>query len=236
MTDTILTHLWQEQGLGTAPFDAVCVIALPSPTLAEHNPSGYTNAMVAAGEEARAFGVALGVCNSCGMGLVNNVVIRDAHRKHFVVGCDCARKTNDARLMSRVEYLEKKRKRAVRAAQREQQWQERAAKIAAEEAAQRERNGGLTDAELQAQRRAEEERTQEAACKAANRWLLEVLHRANSSDFVESTIYHLSRKPLADLSHRCHDVLAEIYAKHAGRRGSKAYLAAFDEFWAKAAS
>lgn len=235
--EQMLTHLWQEQGLGQAPFRAVCIISLPSPSLAETNVNAYNNAMAEVCQQARGFDVHLGTCNSCGMSLMNNVIIRDAHGKHFVVGCDCAGKTHDSKLVSRVEYLEKQRQKAVREAKREAEWKARCAARDAELQAQRDRNGGLTDAEVEAKQRAEAEELHRQRMTAENGWLLNVLARVPyASSFVDSMRAELERRPLAKLSDRCQGILAEIYAKtvSGSRKGSKAYRSAEDEFWNRA--
>jgi len=236
MTDEMtLTHLWQEQGLGQAPFDAVCIISLPSQETAERNPSGYANAMSEACRDAKWFGVGLGSCNSCGQGLMNNVIIRDANRKHFVVGCDCARKTHDAKLISKVEYLEKQRQRQLKEERQAKERGEREARIAADLEAQRQRNGGLTDAEVKAEQRDAEQQAARKAMAEKNGWILDVLNAVPyASDFVDNMVNELYRRPLAELSERCREIIGEIYAKQVGgRRGSKKYQAAMEEYESK---
>lgn len=234
--EAILTHKWQEQGLGVAPFRAVCVISLPDRSLAEANTSVYNTMMAEACQEARGFGVGLGTCDSCGMALQNNFVIRDANGKHFVVGCDCVRKTEDAKLVDRAEYLEKQRQKAIREAKRQAAWEARRAAQEAELQAQRDRNGGLTDAEAAAKQRAEAEEQQRKQVTAENGWLLDVLSRVlYQSNFVDSLMNDLQSRRTSSLSDRCLAILAEIYAKTASgsRKGSKAYNAAEEAFWSK---
>ena len=43
-------------------------------------------------------------------------------------------------------------------------------------------------------------------------------------------IEQLQHRAFSELSPRCQEVIGEIYAKLAGRMGSKAYNAALDEF------
>lgn len=236
MESKILTHLWQEQGLGTAPFNAVAIISLPSPSLASANPSAYNNAMVECCREASAFGVNLGCCNSCGQSLVNNVVIRDANRKYFVVGCDCAGKTHDSKLVSEVDHLEKQRKRAIKAAKAEAARKERQAQYAQRLQAERDRNGGLTDAEVRAKAEAERAEAMAAEMTEKNAWLIEALDKVPyASNFVDSIRADLHKKPISSFSDRCVDILAEIYAKTiGGRKGSRQYKDAYRDFCNKA--
>lgn len=235
----VLTHKWQEQGLGQAPFRVECIISLPSKELlSAGNVDAYNNAMAEACHEARAYGVGLGTCNSCGMSLQNNVVIRDANRKCFVVGCDCAGKTDDSELIEQVELLERRRQKEIREAKAQAKEEARRAAWLAEQQAQRDRNGGLTDLEVaeKARKEAEEARIREYSVK--NAWLLTVLDRVPyASDFVRSMIRDLEKNSLASLSGRCVGILAEIYAKTAGGRGgSKKYKAAYNEFYEKVAA
>lgn len=64
--------------------DAVVVgfFSLPSPSLAEHNPSAYTAAM-------RGVPAGAGSCQHCGTGILHHVVIRIGAERFFI-GRDCA--------------------------------------------------------------------------------------------------------------------------------------------------
>lgn len=226
----VLTHLWQEQGLGQAPFRAICIISVPSKGLAEHNVDAYNNAMAECQQQARALGVHLCTCDSCGMALENNVVIRDVNGKNFVVGCDCAEKVGDTKLTTEVKLLNKKRKQEIKAAKAEEERKARESRIAADQALQRERNGGLTDAEVAARARQAAEDAKREKFTAENLWLLNVLDGMNG-DFVASMIEKLEVGPLSGLSDRCVSILSDIYGKAHGRGGSKKYTAAVDEFY-----
>ena len=226
----VLTHLWQEQGLGKAPFRALCIISVPSKSLCEANPEAYNNAWRECSQQARALGVELCSCQSCGMSLENNVVIRDAEGKNFVVGCDCAGKVGDTKLTTEVKLLEKARQRKIKEAKLEAERVAREARIAADQAAQRERNGGLTDAEVAARARQAAEDAKREKFTAENLWLLKVLDGMNG-DFVASMIEKLEVGPLNGLSDRCVSILSDIYGKAHGRGGSKKYTAAVDEFY-----
>lgn len=97
-------------------------------------------------------------------------------------------------------------------------------------AEQRAKNGGRTDAEVR-QAQAEEAAAAKALRAAGNGWLVEVLRTVNQGPFVAAMIEKLADQPVADLSDRTVKVLCDIYAKAVGgRRGSKAYDAAVEEF------
>jgi hypothetical protein len=57
--------------------------SLPSPSMAEYNPVGYSLAMQSAPEGA-------GSCAQCGMGIIHHVVIRTEDGKTAFIGSDCA--------------------------------------------------------------------------------------------------------------------------------------------------
>lgn len=59
--------------------------SLPSPSLAEHNPDAYNNAMRNAPEGA-------GTCAHCGTGILHHVVIRTVDGKTAFIGSQCAQK------------------------------------------------------------------------------------------------------------------------------------------------
>jgi hypothetical protein len=233
MDSMVLTHLWQDQQLGQAPFTAVAIISTPSQSIQEANPSAYNMAMYECQCQANRFGVGLSSCHSCGQCLQNNVVIRDVNGKHFVVGIDCARKTNDAKLITQAEALEKTRQREIKRAREEQERQEREARIQAAHVAQRERNGGLTDYELQAKQEQEAREARTAVMEEKNFWLLSVLRQVPyTSDFVNGMIDALVNREAKTLSGRCLNILGEIYAKQisGARKNSKAYKAAEEKF------
>jgi hypothetical protein len=180
---------------------------------------------------ARAFGVSLGICNVCGMNLMNNVVIRDANKKCFVVGLDCAARTDDSTLITKTESLERSRMRKVNAAKKAARIAaanaEREARIAAanaereaREARERIENCGKTLAEIaeeKAIRDAEEERKK---WRNENRWIFDVLNSLTyRSDFINGMLDSLERGPAADVIYgRAKGILAEIYSKEESKR------------------
>jgi uncharacterized protein (DUF3820 family) len=59
--------------------------SMPSPSLAEHNPSAYYNAMADMPRGA-------GTCAHCGTGIMHHVVVRDENGKTHFIGTQCAEK------------------------------------------------------------------------------------------------------------------------------------------------
>ncbi len=228
-------HLWQEQGLGVAPFHVETIISFPGKHLLEAGcVEAYNNQAADACQRARAYGVHLCTCDSCGMALQNNFVIRDANKKFFVVGCDCALKTGDTVVMERAKYLEKKRVEAIKEAKIQEARERRLAEVRKQLDAQREKNGGLTDREVQEQKQLEYRNAVAVQMKEKNRWLIEVLCAVSyGSDFITSMLDTLERQEASKLSPKCLIILSDIYAKtktNGAKRGSKKFNEAMDEF------
>jgi hypothetical protein len=224
----MITHKWQDDGIGKAPFTHTgVIISLPDPN---GHPIAYQNGMEEASEIAKGFGVHPGSCDVCGTGLTNNHVIRDADGKHFIVGCDCAVKVGDSSLTTATKEAEKARKLKIKQAKWAAEREKREARILADLEEQRNKNGGLTDQEV-ADKEREAKRHQYAA---ENAWIIDTLKSLHyPSGFVSSMVDKLQANPANDLSWRCLEILQDIYGKTAGRRNSKAYLAKCDEFEAK---
>jgi hypothetical protein len=207
-------HPFEEAGLGESPFRFVGL-----------NKNVYSAAPghIQAG----------GTCCYCGQGIMWECTIRSNDGKLFTVGCDCVAKLDraDNRLVAAVHRAKLKAERDKRDAEREARWAENRAKREAELQAQRDRNGGLTDRELVERQEMLAAKEKEAELAAGNAWLISVLKAVEyRSDFIQSMIDTLHRGTVAGLSPRCQSILKDIYAKHHGRRGSKKYDAAEQEF------
>ena len=91
------------------------------------------------------------------------------------------------------------------------------------------RNGGLTDAEVQAQREQAERQAAADKYRAANDWLLQHIE-ADTGFFVSEMARELQTRLAAELSERQLDVLRDVYAKKHGRKNTDAWKAARDTF------
>jgi hypothetical protein len=126
-------HCFEKAGLGRAPFRCTDLYSLPSPSLAEHNPTAYNNALAALPR-----GLSLGSCAFCGTAIMHNFVIEDATgKRRFVVGSDCVARTGDAGLIKKVRAVRLAAAQEKRAAKRNMKASERAAAWAAEREARR---------------------------------------------------------------------------------------------------
>lgn len=218
-----LMHKWENRGY-TPPYRCLGVASIPSPALAEANPLAYSRALSELPK-----GFACGSCSICGTPLVHNFLMIDANGSRFTVGSDCVKKSGDAQLVSAIEKERLAFNRAKAKAKRDAI---RAAAHSAYEAeleAQRARNNGLTDYEVEQHEKAE---SHTQLCKAradANEWIVNALPHCWMAD----TLYELREGNVAlrDLSRGTLYLLAKEYGKLAGRTKSKAWQAKFDEFW-----
>lgn len=213
---------------GEAPFKFIGVWSAPSRSLLEQNPSAY-NLQMQAKPKFCHFG-----CDHCGTAIEHHYVLRDAKGDKYCVGSSCIAKVGNVLNLSDAEAAERKRQRelsrARAEAKREQERLAREAKLQAKLAAERERNGGLTDAEV-AQQRAEQERRQNRmVSREKYGYFIDGLSDAYGG-FAKDVSNGLceGRQP----SGRGVTIMLEIIAKNAGRRGSKAYEAAYAEAEAK---
>lgn len=122
MTNAI--HCFEKAGLGKAGFRCVGVVSIPSPSLAEQNPTAYMAAMAELPRDLHC-----GSCNYCGTAIMHNFIIESADHRRFVVGSDCVAKTGDAGLIKevrRVRLVKAQEKRAAKRtmarAEREAMW------------------------------------------------------------------------------------------------------------------
>lgn len=214
--DKVKAHPFEMSGCGVGPFKLVGVWHRPSPFLAEANPSAYENAMRAAPPNA-------GYCHHCGRDISYNFILRDSRGKQFIVGSDCVMKSGDETLGNEVEIA---RLRAEREAKRQL--------TAARENAKREKwlaspEGKAHVAAQEAKRKEQAEREERRITATKDRFgfLLPILD-GQSGDFCRSIASNIRRgeAPYG----RALNILQDIYAKSHGRRGSKAYDAAYDEF------
>ncbi len=208
--------------MGVAPFTFAGVFTLPSKSLAEQNPSAY----IAALREAPTLKAGLGTCAHCGMAIMNIYIVRDSAGDLWGVGCECIRHiTDDVAVIDAAQKAKKEAERAKRAEaaakRREADRAKRQAEHDARLEAERVRNGGLTDAEI----RAQEHQRCIAARMQAVQPILEAL-AGETSQFCSSIRHEMAQDGRLPRG-RGLDILTEILAKQAGRKGSKGYAAAY---------
>lgn len=212
--ETETLHPFEAAGLGESPFHLVGLRQNIYSAAPGHSQPG-------------------GTCAYCGQGILYECAIRSSDGQNFTVGMDCVLKLDreDNRLVSAVKREKLKLEREKREAERQARWAESARNREIALQAERDRNGGMTDNELAQQQRDIEAAKHAERYATENGYLIDVLRSIGySSDFVNSMIESLHRGPVSGLSERCVGILKDVYAKQHGRRGSKKYDAATQEF------
>ena len=209
---------------GEAPFRFIGVWSAPSRSLLEQNPSAY-NLQMQAKPKFCHFG-----CDHCGTAIEHHYVLRDAKGDKYCVGSSCIAKVSNVVNLSDAEAAERQRQRDLRRARAEAKREQQRLAHEAKLDAQRERNGGLTDNELAMQKMEQEREQQRIANEQKYDYFISGLSEAYGY-FAKDVAQGLreGRQP----SGRGVTIMLEIIAKNAGRRGSKAYEAAFTEAEAK---
>lgn len=203
-----MIHAFEERGLGIAPFRFIdCVDA--GPLKYQKPPEG---------------------CDFCGTAIRYLYIIEDANGKRAIVGSECIAKSGDLGLIDIAKRTEKLRRADAREAKRQREYEERRQRQEKRLQAERDRNGGLTDYEVEQTRRDREEAEAIARQTAENQWIIDLLEAQSSiSEWKRSMIYQLKRHPVSYFSDRNRHIFADIYARQFGRANSKAYNAAYDE-------
>jgi hypothetical protein len=199
-------HVWQEHGF-IPPYKLTGFYSIPSTSLAEANPSVY-NALLAQMPK----NCGIGSCGVCGMSLVNNFIITDATGKKFSVGCDCVKKHGGTRLITEVEAQQKAIDKAKRAEKTRLKYEAQAAARKLEQEAQRERNGGMTDYELEMHNRKEKE-------QARIREICMIMHPVicalndKRTDFCNSIVRQIEAGHMYSIGGRAIDIIDGICKK-----------------------
>jgi hypothetical protein len=209
---------------GEAPFRFIGVWSAPSRSLLEQNPSAY-NLQMQAKPKFCHFG-----CDHCGTAIEHHYVLRDAKGDKYCVGSSCISKVENVVNLSDAEAAERQRQRELRRARAEAKREQKRLAHEAKLDAQRERNGGLTDMELAMQKIQEERQQQRIANEQKYDFFISGLSEAYGY-FAKDVAQGLREGRLP--SGRGVTIMLEIIAKNAGRRGSKAYEAAYAEAEAK---
>lgn len=223
-------HVFENAGMGKAPFKLVGFYAMPSKSLAEHNPSAYQNALAAMPR-----GVGCGSCAYCGTALVNNFIIESSDGNKSAVGCDCVEKTGDRGLTDTIKLKKRELAREKRAAARQAKWQAEEEKREAELERQRQNNGGLTDAEIHQQKIAalEEqfEQTMESVTESLKPLLSAIRPKKDTSEFVRNVGHFIHYGEFQHISDNMWRIITDIAAKQTGgRANSKKYWAEYERY------
>lgn len=224
-TEEPKAHPFELSGLGLAPFRLIGVVSMPARSLAEANPTAYNRAVAEYIAAMRHFGVQGGICQHCGTAIMNNYIIRSADSKNSVVGSQCVEHTGDVGLGNAVAVEKRRLERNVRREKAEARREVARQKWLEANKDRLEAEAKAREAALAAQRAAGE--------KIKDKWafMLPFLDDPNGYSFKSSIARSIQQGD--EPRGRAVDILKDIYAKAHGRRGSKDYNSACDEFFEK---
>lgn len=205
-------HPFEEAGLGQAPFVFVGITKNVYSAAPGHIQPG-------------------GCCSYCSQGIMWECQIQSHDGKRFAVGLDCVRKLErvDNVLVNAMKRESLRLDRIAREAARKARYEAGRQRMESELDRQRQVNGGLTDSEVAERDRKAAEEAARSVWIERNRWLILIL-QGQDGEFCRSICDSLERGPVSGLSPRAITILKDIYGKAHGRRGSKKYDAAVDEF------
>lgn len=219
-------HPFEAAGMDHGPYRWAGLYSLPSPEMYEKN----TDAANAALREIHSIGLVsgAGTCSCCGMAIVNIHVIVAATGRKFGVGCDCAEKTGDPAIANKAKVAAARlaaAKRRVAAERRRLEKHIRWLDTVCNDAG--ETNRARLAREQKEREEAEAARKGNASAKWG--WLIDFL-AGQSGGFCSSIREGLQAGAVP--SGRAVDILADIWGKaHGGRVGSKAFEAAYEDFF-----
>lgn len=197
-----LTHVWQEAGLGQAPFRCT-----------GHMDTGSVTT----------------TCDYCGAGLRYVFFVQDANGHSFKVGMDCIDRTGDVRVTTAAKQAKAQADRERRQAEYEERRKEQMLAWQAELDRQRAINGGETDQERSLRI---EKQKQDELVERVNGWLIAQFKLRNPNHGGWDGLNDLLRTPITQKSERYISIVRDTWCKTTGgRRGSKAYTEAESKFW-----
>jgi hypothetical protein len=215
-------HPFEASGCGTGPFSFVGIATIPSPSLGEANPDAFNNALKALPK----LDGGCGTCRHCGMAIMVICIVEDSRGRRFGVGSDCIEKVNDDSLGVPAKIAVQRRRREMARARREAKRQEERAAWLASPAGQdftRKRDERI------ARHAAEKKLAQEKAAKLD--FLKPLLQELSPrSGFCRSVLDGLNSEWPSLPFDRGMEILCDIWAKAHGRRGSKAFDDAVEDF------
>lgn len=213
--NTIVRHKHFRMGTGSV-YDLVGIWSMPPRSMMEKNNELYYK-IIGARPSCCQFH-----CDHCGTSIEHHYIIQDENKEKFVVGSSCIEKLNQTHLTTQAKAKKLEIDRQKRKEAAEERRAAREAKIQAEQEAQRERNGGLTDYELKQKQAKENAEALVDFSVLESREVVKIL-KATSGDFCNSMIHNLRNgKPPRG---RAKEIVIEIIAKNlsGSRKGSKKY-------------
>lgn len=215
-----MIHVYETAKLGKAPFKHMGVYSIPSSSLAEHNVDAYNYAL-----KMMPKGYHCGICAFCGMPLTHNHLIKSSDGNTFSVGSECVTKSGDSGLMTAAEYARKEVARKKRNQEKAKREKEREIRYQAKLQEQRERNGGLTDYEIEKKNQQDRKEKYRLMILPAIDILKPYAERmADGKGRFRDSIAETLKEGKLPYGNGFH-ITCDILAKQAGRSNSKAYKA-----------
>lgn len=207
----VTLHRFEQLGLGKGPFKVVGMVSIPSPSLAEQNPSAYNAALRNLPQ-----GIGVGTCAACGTPIMHNFIVKSADNQTHCIGSECIKKVHDATLTTQAKEIVRKQKqeakRELQRARAEEAYARREAELDKERAA----NGGMTNWEIN--KKKEDEILAHKLEKLAP---LAAALKDGKRGFRDSVARDLMNGHVPQ--GRGLDIMIDILSKQAGRSGSLAY-------------
>jgi hypothetical protein len=225
-SESAKAHPFELAGMGIGPFRFLGVASIPSPSLAEHNPDAYNGALR---DLPRDLINGCGSCANCGMPITHICIVANSTGQRYGIGSDCVQKTGDRCLgnAAKVAIARIVRNQKIQRAnaKREAKRQQFLSTVC--------NDRGETNAQRIEREQAEFEAVRKAKRQAlADKWRFIAPYLSGPPGGFCDSIKESFRAGY-EPSGRAVEILGEIYAKSFGRRGSKAYEAALEEFYAK---
>jgi len=217
---TATLHPFEAAGMGNGPYKFLYCCSLPSASLAEQNPDAYRNAHR---ELPRDISGGLGTCRNCGMAIMNICIVQDAQGIKYGVGSDCVEKTGDRCIgtpanVAVARMVAKKRREA-----------KEAARIAKAKAFAESPEGIARAAAEKAKEEALAELHAKRITDTMAKFEFVLPYLARSSGSFCTSIADQIRNGYAPTG-RALEIVQDIYSSAHGRRNSKAYADASDDF------
>lgn len=218
-------HPFEAAGMGSGPFTWIGSYSFPSPSLAELHPAAYQSALSAM---PRDLINGCGTCANCGKAINNIEIVQNSEGRRYGVGCDCVMKTDDPSLSDKAKIaqklMERSKRRALTDAKRVANRAKWLSSVCNDRGETNEQRIAREAEELTAKR-------ESRISIAVEKWgfMLPILDYHQGSGFCTSIADGI-RNHGSEPSGGAIEILSDIYGRQYGRRNSKAYNSAREEF------
>lgn len=217
-TDQVTVYKFK---MGVGPYRHTAFWAPPSRAMLEANPEAYNREMATAPKACKWF------CDHCGTPITNHHIITDSTGDDFCVGSSCIEKLHDSKLSTVAKEAVNKRNRERAQVKRDAKREAERTAREAELQAQKDRNGGLTDYEVEIEKQKAQDKLVQNKRADILVEFTDVLVDGFGKDVCDSLIR--GSWP----NNRACQIVCEILAKQHGRKNSTAYNEAYPRYAVK---